>query len=321
MALPAIPVLCEAIGSVVIAEFLLDGKLVHGNAGFHRLCPAGRFPTWHLFTQPRLDELATAQADSSGVVHQGLIAVVDVEGETRTLSGTVFCDGDRLLVVAGYDIDEFERISDSLLDLNAQLDSTQRDLVRINRELARREAVIREISLTDALTGVGNRRFLDDRLAAESERGRRYGTALALFMLDIDHFKRVNDTFGHEAGDRVLEETGALLRRHLRQSDCAARLGGEEFVVLMPGSSLADATAVAERLRAELAAQIRSDPSSITASFGVASLRADESGSDLLARADAALYRAKNAGRNRVVADTGSERESPCDASEAAARS
>lgn len=309
MALPAIPPLFDAISSVLIAEFLLDGKLVRGNAGFRRLCPTGRIPTWQLFTQPRLDELATAQADPHGIVHQGLIAAADAEGETRTLSGTVFCDGDRLLVVAGYDIDEFERISDLLLDLNAQLDSTQRDLVRINRELARREAVIREISLTDALTGVGNRRFLDDRLAVESERGRRYGSSLALFMLDIDHFKRVNDTFGHEAGDRVLQETGALLMRHLRQSDSAARLGGEEFIVLMPDSSLADATVVAERLRAEMAAQVRRDPSSITASFGVACLRADESGADLLARADAALYRAKNAGRNRVVADAGSEGE------------
>jgi diguanylate cyclase (GGDEF)-like protein len=129
---------------------------------------------------------------------------------------------------------------------------------------------------------------------------------LTLFIMDIDHFKQVNDTWGHSAGDEVLRDLGALLRCFLRQSDSAARLGGEEFVVLMPGTSLADATGAAERLCRELAAQLRAQPPwSITASFGVATLQPDESGELLLARADAALYKAKTGGRNRVVADPG----------------
>jgi diguanylate cyclase (GGDEF)-like protein len=305
MAFPIIPALFDAMSSVLIAEFRPDGQLVRGNAGFRRLCDNSSLPNWHRFTQPRLDELSIAPPDAQGVIYEGRLTVGDVEGEMRTLTGTVYGDDGSLLIVAGYDIEEFEASSSLLLDLNNQLDLAQRDLVRTNRELARREEVIRQLSLTDALTGVGNRRSLDDRLAAESERAKRYGLPLSLLILDIDHFKRVNDTFGHIAGDAVLRAMGVLLRRFLRQSDSAARLGGEEFVVLMPGTTLADATAVAERMCQEIAAQERVDPPSLTASFGVACLQADESGAALLARADAALYRAKTGGRNQVVADPG----------------
>lgn len=304
--LPIIPALFYAMSSVVIAEFGRDGQLLRGNTGFHRLCPGSKAPNWYIFTQPRLDGLLDAPADLEGVIYQGLITLGDAEGEMRTLSGSIYGTRDYLLIVAGYNIAEFEATSDLLFDLNNQLDLTQRDLVRTNRELARREAVIRALSLTDALTGVGNRRSLDDKLLAESERARRYGLPLTLFILDIDHFKQVNDTWGHSTGDEVLRDLGALLRGFLRQSDSAARLGGEEFVVLMPGTGLAEATGAAERLCRELAAQVRvNPPPSITASFGVAALQADERGDALLARADAALYRAKTSGRNRVVADPG----------------
>jgi diguanylate cyclase (GGDEF)-like protein len=311
MAFPIIPALFDGMSSVLIAEFRPDGQLVRGNAGFRRLCDNSSLPNWHRFTQPRLDELSIAPPDAQGVIYEGRLTVGDVEGEMRTLTGTVYSDDGSLLIVAGYDIEEFEASSSLLLDLNNQLDLAQRDLVRTNRELARREEVIRQLSLTDALTGVGNRRSLDDRLAAESERAKRYGLPLSLLILDIDHFKRVNDTFGHIAGDAVLRAMGVLLRRFLRQSDSAARLGGEEFVVLMPGTTLADATAVAERMCQEIAAQERVDPPSITASFGVAGLQGDESGVALLARADAALYLAKTGGRNRVVADAGKVADQP----------
>lgn len=313
MSFPIIPDLFNAMISVVIAEFGDDGKLLHGNAGFHRLCPGTKVPSWYLFTQPRLDGLLGAPADADGVVYHGMITLGDAEGEMRTLSGSIHAASNRLLIVAGYNITEFEATSDLLFDLNNQLDLTQRNLVRTNRELARREALIRELSLTDALTGVGNRRSFDEKLLAESERARRYGLSLSLFILDIDHFKQVNDTWGHGAGDEVLGELGELLRSFLRQSDSAARLGGEEFVVLMPGASLADATGAAERLCREMANRVRAKPpTSITASFGVATLESSESGAALLARADAALYLAKTGGRNRVVADQGKFGASEC---------
>jgi diguanylate cyclase (GGDEF)-like protein len=305
MAFPVIPRLFDTMSSVLIAEFGPDGELRSANAGFRRLCVNSSLPNWYQFTQPRLDELANGAPNQDGLVYQGRLTVGDAEGEMRTLTGGVYSHDGHLMIVAGYDIDEFESIAELLLDLNNQLDSLQRDLVRSNRELARREQVIRELSLTDALTGVGNRRSLDEKLAAECGRAKRYGSSLALLILDIDHFKKVNDTWGHVTGDVVLKSIGCLLRRFLRQSDSAARLGGEEFVVLMPAATLADAKAVAERMCKEIAAQEVSDSPPVTASFGVASLMADESAADLLARADAALYRAKTGGRNQVVVDYG----------------
>ena len=120
-------------------------------------------------------------------------------------------------------------------------------------------------------------------------------------MADLDHFKRVNDTYGHAAGDRVLAAFGDLLRQHTRVIDIAARFGGEEFIVLLPNTDLENAISIANRIRESLAAcPIESLPDPVTASFGVAEMAPDESGSGLLRRADAALYEAKHSGRNRV---------------------
>lgn len=243
--------------------------------------------------------------DPQGVVYQGLITVGNLQGEMYTLTGTVYVKGDRVELLAGYNIDEFEASARQLLELNVALGETQRELGRSKRELERREEAIRQLSLTDALTGVGNRRHLDEILAAETVRAQRYSLPLSLIMLDIDHFKRVNDTWGHQAGDRVLQEVGIQLRRLLRQTDTASRLGGEEFVVLMPSTGLKDATASAERMRLALERHVIDNVPPVTASFGVASLASlvsGESGPAMLTRADSALYAAKHDGRNRVKA-------------------
>lgn len=299
------------MASVVIARFNLDGQLLSSNAGFSRLCPAatatGPGPAWYSFVQPRLDALAQHTPDAEGIVYQGRITLGLPDGAAmRTLHGTVLLADGELLVLAGYDIDEFERIAEQLSDLNNALDASQRDLIRSNRELARREALIRTLSLTDALTGLGNRRHLDEALSNEKNRAQRYGKPATLIILDIDHFKRINDHYGHEAGDRVLQAIGALLRASLRQTDFAARMGGEEFVIIMPETSLSEGQASAERLRAAVAGNRLSELPDITASFGVAQLAADEPENQWLARADTALYQAKTGGRNRVVCAAGS---------------
>ena len=302
MPLPEISEIFDALEAVVIARFGAGGELLYGNAGLLRVCADQGRAAWDLFSQPRLDALALGRADGQGVVYRGRLTLGDmVGGEMRTLTGTVFASDGEMLVVAGYDIEEFERSSVLMLELNRALDAAHRDLIRANRELARREAAIRELSLTDALTGVGNRRHLDETLAAECERARRYQQPLALIILDIDHFKRVNDGWGHEAGDHVLQEIGAVLRACRRQSDFVARLGGEEFVVLMPGAGALQAEQAAERLRQAVAGRAMGTLPGVTASLGVAVLAAGETGGSLLARADAALYRAKQGGRNRVV--------------------
>lgn len=157
----------------------------------------------------------------------------------------------------------------------------------------------------DALTGLRARRDMDTELSRELNRLRRDGTGFSVAMMDLDHFKAVNDKYGHEAGDRVLSSVGGLLTQTLRSFDDAFRFGGEEFLIVLKGGGAAEAVAVLERLRQRLEARpvrLRDGESiPVTASFGVAEAEANEAVDDLIARADQALYRAKQTGRNRVV--------------------
>jgi diguanylate cyclase (GGDEF)-like protein len=153
----------------------------------------------------------------------------------------------------------------------------------------------------DALTGLANRRGFDERAALELARARRDGQSLALAVFDIDYFKRVNDEWGHDVGDRVLVRVGRVLDEHSRDIDLAARLGGEEFAVLMPGCDLPAAESYAERLRTAVAGEDRSGLPTVRLSAGVDAAIAPASIEELLQAADSALYRAKRTGRDRTV--------------------
>ena len=168
---------------------------------------------------------------------------------------------------------------------------------------------------TDVLTGWSNRRYLQVRLTEELARARRHSTTLTCLMLDVDHFKCVNDTLGHAAGDEVLKEIAIRIESQVRASDVAARYGGEEFVILLPNTDTTSAELLAERVRREIATvpiEIeREKNTEVTVSIGIAcaSPRPDDddlktTGESLIARADVALYRAKSAGRDRVVVST-----------------
>lgn len=162
------------------------------------------------------------------------------------------------------------------------------------------------LSLTDALTGLPNRRAFEDSLAREMARARRHGMPLSLAVLDLDHFKRVNDVYGHAGGDDVLRTVARVAQSALRQEDLVYRIGGEEFVVLLPHTEMDEAARIAERLLAALrATPVPSDACAkgikVTASAGVAVFEdADADGRAFFSRADAALYMAKKTGRNRV---------------------
>ena len=181
------------------------------------------------------------------------------------------------------------------------------ELIGVTRDISERkvfEAELRNLAVTDTLTGVWNRRHGTELLTADLS-ARRPGQALSLLMLDIDHFKTINDTFGHQAGDHVLIEIASRLRRSLRGNDMVARWGGEEFVVLLRDCALPDALRVAEDIRAAIAELPFGAMGSLTVSVGVAEARASEDLTTWLERADQALYRAKRSGRNEVAADSG----------------
>lgn len=179
----------------------------------------------------------------------------------------------------------------------------ERDQLRASAAEARASAEIaHEQAMTDALTGLLNRYGLQRTLQREQSEARRYQRPLSCLLIDLDHFKSINDTYGHAAGDTALQQIAEILSKAVRGSDMVFRYGGEEFLVLLPETNLEGATALAEKIRLAADAQLFGDGHifPITLSAGVASLSAQESGHDMIARADMALYNAKAGGRNRV---------------------
>ena len=183
----------------------------------------------------------------------------------------------------------------------AGLKEAQNELSEAYALLALKSAELERASETDALTGLFNRRRLDQAFEYEIGRASRYGQPLSLILADIDRFKSVNDTHGHQVGDLVLQEVAEILRQGMRSVDTVGRWGDEEFLIVCPDTDLDGAAALADKLRGTIAGNLRAlAPGQTTSSFGVAQYRDGDSMEDLVARADAALYRAKAGGRNRV---------------------
>jgi diguanylate cyclase (GGDEF)-like protein len=198
----------------------------------------------------------------------------------------------------------------SRLTLAQRYDRELRRIEKLARISDRYQNSLRELSealkdaaLHDPLTGLGNRRFLMERLKEETGRAARSGSVYALAILDVDRFKAINDHHGHEAGDQALMLIAEAISQGRREYDVCGRWGGEEFLILLPATTLAAATPVLERVRAEVAA-IKlpggNDQLTLTASLGATEHHPGEAFSDTLNRADAALYEAKAKGRNRV---------------------
>jgi diguanylate cyclase (GGDEF)-like protein len=164
---------------------------------------------------------------------------------------------------------------------------------------------LKHLAVTDELTGLKNRRYIMEQLEREYQIAVRTGTSLSLILFDIDHFKKINDTFGHAFGDAVLKAVARDLRESLRTYDLLGRIGGEEFLIASPGSTVDDAAVLAERIRDRIKETTISNEShsvSVTVSAGVTSLNGQDLQADsMLARADDALYQAKQRGRDRVI--------------------
>jgi diguanylate cyclase (GGDEF)-like protein/hemerythrin-like metal-binding protein/PAS domain S-box-containing protein len=203
----------------------------------------------------------------------------------RIDSGNVFMG----LIASATDISTIKQAEALLSRANQELE----------QEVAHRTAQLEQLMLTDPLTGVGNRRLLTKRLEEETLRAHRYQRPFCAIFFDLDHFKRINDLYGHAAGDAVLTGVASILRACLRDCDLLGRFGGEEFVVILPETSIQDAVQIAERMRCGVAdMRLPMIPKTITVSAGVAEWMRGETGEVLLERSDRALYQAKEAGRN-----------------------
>ncbi|MDH4228130.1 MAG: diguanylate cyclase [Nitrospirota bacterium] len=198
-------------------------------------------------------------------------------------------------------------------DFAVPVDTTRRDELgqlaaafhRMGEDLSRTHEQLRYLSAHDELTGLWNRRAFHEQLLDETNRGERFASGFAVVILDADHFKQVNDNFGHQAGDAALKWLAAAIRREIRAVDRAARLGGEEFAVLLPGTGVEGATALAERIRLSMQehpVEVEGDSIPLTVSAGVAAYPAHGATINaVMAAADRALYVAKDSGRNRVA--------------------
>ncbi len=181
-----------------------------------------------------------------------------------------------------------------------ELKETQNRLAEAHALLALKNKQLERLSNTDWLTGLANRLMLERMFSSELEKVGRYGRPLSCVVMDLDHFKSINDTYGHEAGDTMLIEVADLLRQGVRKTDLLGRWGGEEFCIICPETDLEGAQTLAENLRQRIDAHTFSVVENLTGSFGVTSHRLGDSRKSMVQRADEALYRAKKHGRNRV---------------------
>lgn len=189
-----------------------------------------------------------------------------------------------------------------LIDISS-LKQIQNSLAEAHAQLALKNRELQILSTTDQLTGLDNRMKLDEVLMTEVTRAQRYQTVFALILVDLDHFKQVNDTYGHQVGDQVLIRLAEILKASGRQSDIVGRWGGEEFLIVCPQTNLQGARSHAKQLCTAIATTFLPVVGHKTASFGVAVYRSGDDEEMLLRRADDALYRAKESGRNRVITE------------------
>ncbi len=188
--------------------------------------------------------------------------------------------------------------------INKMAQKVQESRDGLVKEILNRKEIEKElelISLTDELTGIYNRRAFNDFMHKNISRAKRHLEPLSILMLDIDHFKQVNDLYGHDMGDEVLTIFAHLVQDHLREEDIFARWGGEEFIILLPQTSSSEALKLAERIRKNISEYHFSEIDSVTVSIGHTEFHVDDSFDILLKRVDEALYQAKNAGRNNVT--------------------
>lgn len=248
------------------------------------------------WVMPRLDGLEVCRRARArpGAPYSYLVLLTSKEAMSDVVAG----------LAAG--ADDYLRKPFDAEELRARLRTGER-ILNLQAELLAAQDALRVQATRDGLTGLYNRRALLERLEEEMARARREGAELSVLLLDVDHFKRVNDQYGHQAGDEVLRELAARLGSVLRTYDAFGRYGGEELIAILPGCGNAASLLVADRMRNAAASspiETRTGAVAVTVSIGAASCRSGQTdAAALIARADGALYRAKNGGRNRVEAD------------------
>lgn len=207
-------------------------------------------------------------------------------------------NGKRISIIVNAKMDDQGQIYWSFFNATKR-DKLYEELIETRNKLEEQAKILHSMSSTDELTGLMNRREINLRAPELINQAKRYSHTIALLMIDIDHFKKINDTYGHLEGDRVLQELGLRLKTFGRQTDLIARFGGEEFIMLLPDTDAADVNLFAKRLH-KLISEVEVDSTPVTVSIGITMSDGSQNLHSLSLQADSALYLAKNNGRNRT---------------------
>lgn len=269
----------------------------------------------------QLDEISRFVADHHQNQHQARASSdslnAQLTGEFKAISDSVEAGSDlqqirsqvrQRLDTIGRHLQEFRQREEQRAEaMHARNEQMQKRVAELEAEAQKLQTQLhaeQQVSLLDGLTKLPNRLAYDKRMEEEMQRSKRFGQAVCVAVWDVDHFKKVNDTYGHRAGDRVLCNVADYLKSHARSTDFIARYGGEEFVMILVGTQIDNAMALLEKIRvsiAKLGFHYRGQPVPITISCGVSELKQNDSAESVFERADKALYQAKKQGRNRCL--------------------
>jgi diguanylate cyclase (GGDEF)-like protein len=294
----------EAVFVLLLAP---DGTIRTRNRAAERIFPADPAidsgqKIWDYLVSSDADHLRLRLSESEAP-HDGSFLLNLTDGEQSPITweaALLHCSG-AILLLGTQERQQDSHFYIETLKLTNDLSMMMREAARKNRELQDANATIERLARTDSLTGLVNRRTLNTALLREIARAERQGDWLSLIAADLDHFKAVNDQYGHKAGDQALERAALVFGIQMRPYDLAARYGGDEFMLMLPGTSTDSAIAIAERVRRKIAeVEVPEGAGPLTASMGVASWSPGDTMDSLLARADAALYVAKRTGGNRI---------------------
>ncbi|EXJ17257.1 GGDEF domain-containing protein [Imhoffiella purpurea] len=293
-------------GRLLVVELDPTGRIRDCNVAFR-----SRFAGFNqLSGEPMTKLFAGSMGDSldlepgiprrTGISH----VLIDRRSDETFLFQTYRVGDGSLLIGEPADSEESD-VVERMGHLAIEMSRLVRDLRKTNQDLRAVNARAEKLARTDPLTGIANRRYFMERLRLSIEHSQSRGHALSLLMIDLDHFKDINDRFGHVGGDSALIAVASLLVSQLRAVDLSGRFGGEEFILFMQDAALPEATKVAERLR-ERIGTLRpcTEEVRISASIGVTELAPDDDPESLIKRADTLLYRAKTGGRDRVVSSS-----------------
>lgn len=277
----------EQVAKMLGNDFLTKNMIIPDKVVFHDHFFDNRAIQRWSIKPSQLPESSNLMFDTSGVM---AVYYKEVLGATALFFGFFYWLRSR----------ELKRYNSILDQTNKQLKRTHKELITTQQLLEEKNRLLKHQSITDGLTKVFNRSYLDRSLKNEVQRANRYDSYLSVIMVDIDHFKQINDSFGHQVGDVALVEVAKVIQENIRETDIYGRWGGEEFLIICPGTSVDQTLRLAEKLRVCIEAIKVRQVNKLTASFGVSGYSSNMSLDELLAKADSALYRSKEAGRNSV---------------------